>query len=151
MTSQKLQQEFYQYKDYESLKAKMDNLTQENEHLRYMINEEKEENLKSRDLKFQAISKFTQNLNEQKRKVYESNRKNLTSYYEINKRFETYRNTLKELDDDKLKNDMTDLLAAFDMTMNEYEVSFNQIAEENENVLNKLQAELERIALTLKK
>ena len=129
----------------------MDNLTQENEHLRYMINEEKEENLKSRDLKFQAISKFTQNLNEQKRKVYESNRKNLTSYYEINKRFETYRNTLKELDDDKLKNDMTDLLAAFDMTMNEYEVSFNQIAEENENVLNKLQAELERIALTLKK
>ena len=151
MTSQELQQEFYQYKDYESLKAKMDNLTQENEHLRYMINEEKEENLKSRDLKFQAISKFTQNLNEQKRKVYESNRKNLTSYYEINKRFETYRNTLKELDDDKLKNDMTDLLAAFDMTMNEYEVSFNQIAEENENVLNKLQAELERIALTLKK
>ena len=63
----------------------------------------------------------------------------------------TERKTLKELDDDKLKNDMTDLLAAFDMTMNEYEVSFNQIAEENENVLNKLQAELERIALTLKK
>ena len=37
MTSQELQQEFYQYKDFESLKAKIENLSQENEHLRYML------------------------------------------------------------------------------------------------------------------
>ena len=55
------------------------------------------------------------------------------------------------VEDDNIKSKMTELLAVFDNTMNEYEVSFNQIAEENENVLSKLQAELERIVLTFKK
>ena len=66
-------------------------------------------------------------------------------------KIEPYRHTLKEIEDDNIKSKMTELLAVFDNTMNEYEVSFNQIAEENENVLSKLQAELERIVLTFKK
>ena len=151
MTSQELQQEFYQYKDFVSLKAKIDNLTQENEHLRYMLNEEKEENLKSRDLKFRAISELTDNINDQKTRVFENNSRNLESYYEMKSRIEAYVNTLKEIEDDKLRKEIVDLLGKFDLTMNEYENSFNQIAEENETVLNKLQAELERIVLTLKK
>ena len=151
MTSQELQQEFYQYKDFVSLKAKIDNLTQENEHLRYMLNEEKEENLKSRDLKFRAISELTDNINDQKSRVFENNNRNLESYYEMKSRIEAYVNTLKEIEDDKLRKEIVDLLGKFDLTMNEYENSFNKIAEENETVLNKLQAELERIVLTLKK
>ena len=154
MTSQELQQEFYQYKDFVSLKAKIDNLTQENEHLRYMLNEEKEENLKSRDLndlKFLAISELTENINDQKSRVIENNSRNLESYYEMKSRIEAYVNTLKEIEDDKLRKEIVDLLGKFDLTMNEYENSFNKIAEENETVLNKLQAELERIVLTLKK
>ena len=151
MTSQELQQEFYQYKDFESLKAKIENLSQENEHLRYMFNEEKEENSKSRDLKFRAISNLQDNINDQKRKVYENNKKNLEAYYDMFSKIEPYRHTLKEIEDDNIKSKMTELLTVFDNTMNEYEVSFNQIAEENENVLSKLQAELERIVLTFKK
>ena len=151
MTSQELQQEFYQYKDFESLKAKIENLSQENEHLRHIFNEEKEENSKSRDLKFRAISKLQDNINNQKRQVYKNIRKNLEAYNEMFSKIEPYRDTLKEIEDDNIRSKMTELLAVFDNTMNEYECSFTQIAEENENVLSKLQAELERIVLTFKK
>ena len=137
MTSQELQQEFYQYKDFESLKAKIENLSQENEHLRYIFNEEKEENSKSRDLKFRAISNLKDNINDQKRKIYENNRKNLEAYYKMSRRIEPYRDTLKEIEDDDIRKKMTELLGVFDNTLNGYEYSFNQIAEENENLLNK--------------
>ena len=64
---------------------------------------------------------------------------------------EAYINTLKEIEDDELRKEIADLLRQFDLTMDKFEINFNQIAEENETVLNKLQAELERTVLTLKK
>ena len=151
MTSQELQQEFYQYKDFESLKRKIENLSQENEHLRYMLHEEKEANVKSNDLKFQAISNLTENINDQKSRVFENNSRTLVSYYEMKSNIEAYINTLKEIEDDELRKEIADLLRQFDLTMDKFEINFNQIAEENETVLNKLQAELERTVLTLKK
>ena len=116
-----------------------------------MFNEEKEENSKSRDLKYRAISNLKDNINNQKRKIYENNIKNLEAYYKMSRRIEPYRDTLKEIEDDDIRKKMTELLGVFDNTLNGYEYSFNQIAEENENLLNKLQAELERIVLTFKK
>ena len=72
---------------------------------------------------------------------------------EIDKKFDESRKRFDESRKryDELRKEIADLLRQFDLTMDKFEINFNQIAEENETVLNKLQAELERTVLTLKK
>ena len=151
MTSQELQNEFSQYKDYENLKNKIENLTQENQYLHHRMNEEKIENFKLSETKLDAILHLKSNLDEHKKNVHRNYEKNSISHSRISRRIDTYRDTIEEIDNEKIKREMTDFLEVLDGTLNDYEENFNKITKENEMVMNKLQTELEKLASTLDK
>jgi len=150
MTSQELQTEFSQYREYEELKYKMEKLSQENEYLQHKLEEEKQEKHEKLNLKSDVIRKLNLYLEQYYNSRELVKRNNVTSDNFFSSSLNEFKAKLTSFDPQSFEKQMPDLLKTFEKILREFE-AYQKIDYQKDEETNRLQIEIEQIASILKK